>query len=114
MDEGLVEPKAVGTGAGVASVEGSVGNAVSALNTVVALMYRRRMRHANLPKPSPSENEYHPVISTNSNFPSPRRWLFILNPSSLVVCLFAAKGVIVRSQQLDTDGNHTQEVSMIV
>jgi len=31
----LVEPKAVGIGAGSAAVEGSVGNAVSVLDTVV-------------------------------------------------------------------------------
>jgi len=34
----LVEPKAVGIGEGRAAVEGSVGNAVSVLDTIVLLL----------------------------------------------------------------------------
>ena len=48
----VVEPKAVGIGEGVSSVEGSVGNVLSSV--LVTLVDRR---HANLLGPSPSKSE---------------------------------------------------------
>ena len=42
----LVEPKAIGIGAGVAAIEGSVGNVVSVLDTVV--IFPRPLRSCSL------------------------------------------------------------------
>jgi len=106
----LIEPKVVGTEAGVASVEGSVGNAASVVDTVVALMYRRHIRHANLPGLSPSENKCRSAMSNNSNFPFPSRRISFLNRSSFLPCEFAAKGVIRGSQKVGVDWNHTREL----
>lgn len=92
----VVEPKGVGTGEGVTSVEGSMSNAVSVLDTVAMTHIYRK--HAN----SPSENESLTAMSTR---------LSLLLPQSGSLRI-RGDGVKIQRQTSDTDWNHEEDSLM--